>query len=194
MQIEHTSISTHVLDAAPVRQHIVEFYQEESQLAVNVAKFAEPGLLGNEAVVIIATPAHLQLFREKLSKRGLSVVALEQSGRLICLDAQEMLLRFTQNGQVFWTHFEATVGALVGELSKKYGKVRAYGEMVNLLWHRGSNCAALELEGFWNRLSFMYPFCLFCAYSYDPHGSAFNAQTIASICHTHSHALGSPQI
>jgi hypothetical protein len=60
---------------------------------------------------------------------------------------------------------------------------------VDLLWQKGLVNAALELEGFWNRLSVTYPFCLFCAYSMETLMSVRPPQGLASICRAHSHSF-----
>ena len=44
-------------------------------------------------------------------------------------------------------------------------RVRAFGEMVALLWHQGHNRATVRLEYLWNKFREEQEFCLFCAYS-----------------------------
>jgi len=176
------------LEKAPVRSHLVEFYDDATVLAAKVADFAEPALRRNEAVVLIAIPRHLQLFKQTLQERGLPVDVIETSGRLICLDAARTLREFTTGGQVYWSRFEASIGTTIGHMSHVHGKVRAYGEMVNLLWQEGFPSAAIELEGFWNRLGTLYPFSLFCAYSRKVFNFDRYAEDVSSICAVHSHA------
>jgi len=45
--------------------------------------------------------------------------------------------------------------------------VRAYGEMVDVLWQRGERDAAIRLEEFWNDLARLQTFSLLCAYCID---------------------------
>jgi hypothetical protein len=71
------------LQEAPLRGHLVDFYDDPMRLAERVADFAEPGLREkDEAVVLIATSQHLDLFRKALRNWQLPVEELEQSGRL----------------------------------------------------------------------------------------------------------------
>ena len=43
--------------------------------------------------------------------------------------------------------------------------LRAYGEMVDVLWRRGEKSAALRLEELWNELQARRSFTLLCAYA-----------------------------
>lgn len=178
-----------VLVEAPLKGHIVEFYNDVNHLAKQVADFVALGLNAGEGVILIALPKNLDLFRDVLLDRGVPIHAIETSGRLKCIDAERVLKAFMSQNVAQWTHFEATVGSEVRILSEKYHKVRAYGEMVNVLWQKGSSEAALELERFWNRLGGQYPLCLFCAYSLDVLNFDLYPKAVSSICHSHSHSF-----
>lgn len=45
--------------------------------------------------------------------------------------------------------------------------LRVYGELVSMLWQEGNADAAIRLEEFWNELTRIYPFSLFCSYVVD---------------------------
>ncbi len=92
------------------------------------------------------------------------------------------LAEFTMDGITYWNYFESSIGTTIGQLSRTHGKVRAYGEMVNVLWQKGMIRQALEVEGFWNQLSMKYPFCLFCAYALDH----VDSSGVKSISHAHT--------
>jgi len=63
--------------------------------------------------------------------------------------------------------------------------VRAYGEMVALLWDEGNVTAAIELEALWNELAQQLPFSLLCAYANDPPDSD-RAGEIREVCLMHT--------
>ena len=67
-----------------------------------------------------------------------------------------------------WKAFHEVIGGLIAELRLQYPTVRAYGEMVDVLWQRGERDAAIRLEEYWNELGRLQTFSLFCAYRMDP--------------------------
>jgi hypothetical protein len=72
---------------------------------------------------------------------------------------------------------------LISRASNSWGRVRVYGEMVNVLWQQGKKGEAILLERYWNDLARIYPFALFCAYSKD----AFDDdECFAEVCEAHS--------
>lgn len=99
------------------------------------------------------TPAHREAFRQDLENRGVDVGSVEQSAKLLFLDAEQTLGRFMVNGRPEWGRFEKFVSAAVRSLGHTAGgRVRAYGEMVGILWTSGEYSAAIKLEEFWNRI------------------------------------------
>jgi hypothetical protein len=71
------------------------------------------------------------------------------------------------NGNADRQRFIEVVGSVVERASNAGGGVRAFGEMVALLWAGGNGRAAIELEEFWNDLAKRFSFALFCAYPMD---------------------------
>lgn len=164
--------------------HFVQLYQEIDPLAGAVAAYVAEGLRRGEAAVIIATPEHRSAFLQKLD----SAAALAQ-GRLKMLDAEETLARFMANGMPQWKPFHEAIGGLIAELRLRYPTVRAYGEMVDVLWQRGEREAAIRLEEYWNDLGRLQTFSLFCAYRMDPLDSRQYGGPLESVCKVHSHFI-----
>jgi len=54
----------------------------------------------------------------------------------------------------------------------KFPIVRAFGEMVAVLWERDQREAAIELEELWNELLGHHPFSLMCGYPLGRDGRA----------------------
>jgi hypothetical protein len=74
-------------------------------------------------------------FSTRLENRGADVLSLEQSAKLLFLDAEKTLRRFMVNGRPEWERFEKSISAAVRSLDDSaVGRVRAYGEMVGILW------------------------------------------------------------
>jgi hypothetical protein len=61
--------------------------------------------------------------------------------------------------------FESVIGGAIDSLSAAAPakRLRAYGEMVDLLWQTGDVAAAVRLESLWNDLGKTRRFSLLCA-------------------------------
>jgi hypothetical protein len=82
--------------------------------------------------------------------------------------------------------FDSVVGGLVRAAAESGRTVRAYGEMVALLWEAGLITAAIELEELWNDLSEKVPFSLYCAYPAQLVAADEHAGALADVCHAHT--------
>jgi len=156
-----------VLRAPQDGDHIVQVYQDRDFLATAVAEFVGTGLQRGEAAILICRPEHAQAFMERLGALRLDVVEAMGRGQLQLLDAETTLLRFLKDGNPQWTPFHEVVGGAIAEARLRFPVVRAYGEMVDILWQRGARDAAIRLEEFWNELAQLQTFSLFCAYYLD---------------------------
>jgi hypothetical protein len=155
--------------------HIVQVYQDVGFLAEAVTGYLQAGLDAGEAAVVIARPEHRARF------------TLE--GEAVFLDAEETLGRLMANGMPKWDLFHELVGGLIAAQRRTHKAVRAYGEMVDILWQRGEREAATRLEEFWNDLAKLYGFSLFCAYYMDPLDSASYSGGMQCVCRTHTHLI-----
>jgi hypothetical protein len=169
--------------------HIVQVYQDEAFLADAVAEYVGCGLRQGEAAVVIAAPAHIEAFRQKLERDGVAAAAAVERGQLRLLDAEDSLAKFTVGGRLDWTQFHAVVGGLIAELRLQYPAVRAYGEMVDVLWQRREREAAIRLEEFWNDLAGLQTFSLFCAYYLDNLDPGAYGGPLEHVCKVHTHLI-----
>jgi signal transduction histidine kinase len=172
---------------SPPGGHAVQFYENDDFLYRAVADFLAAGLAAGESAVVIATEAHRQGFAAQFAIRGIDADERARAGQLVLLDARETLARFMVGESPDWARFRAEVGALFQSLASRNAPVRAYGEMVDLLWRDGNTQAAIRLEELWNDLGREHPFSLLCAYVLgnfykESHGGSF-----ARICDVHSH-------
>ena len=161
--------------------HIVQTYQDRAFLAEAVAEYLGTGLARGEAAIIIARRAHSEAFLQKLAGAG-------EPAQIVVLDAEQTLARFMVDGMPQWNAFREVIGGLIAQLRLQYPAVRAYGEMVDILWQEGRREAALRLEEYWNELTRLQTFSLFCAYAMD----ALDPQAYAgleSVCKTHTHFI-----
>jgi hypothetical protein len=183
------SASPHTVDDFKSHQHVVQFYEaDRALLAVNVARYLREGLLQGDGALVIATPSSALDLRRELSASGVDSRAASSRGRLIFLDAEQTLGRFMVNDHPDWLRFEAAIRGVIERLEPAAG-LRAYGEMVGVLWKAGRFSAAIELEDHWNRLLHQEGFSLFCSYPIDVFDPEFQVHGVDALLCDHTHLL-----
>jgi hypothetical protein len=70
--------------------------------------------------------------------------------------------------------------------------VRAYGEMVALLWDAGNVAGAIELEALWNDLLDDVRFGLFCAYPSASVAGHGDVEASRRVCDLHTSVISVP--
>jgi hypothetical protein len=156
-------------------------YTDEEALASNVGQYLIEGVRNSQPGIVIATPAHCAAFRRAAGQEGT---------RVLFLDAEHTLSKFMVNGRPDWQRFETTISGAVKSLDRAPGqRIRAYGEMVGLLWTSGQYSAAIELEDYWNRVLASLNAVLYCAYPIDIFGTEFQASAVHGILCDHTRLL-----
>jgi hypothetical protein len=145
-------------------EHLVHIYADDGVFMDGLEGFVGEGLDAGDGVVVIATASHRCALEERLRLRGIDLSAACLSDQLIPQDAEETLSRFMVDGWPDDERFGRVVAELVGRAGKGGRRVRAFGEMVSLLWARGDCGATVRLEYLWNNLCRQSAFSLFCAY------------------------------
>jgi cytochrome P450 len=148
------------------RGHKVQYYEHSRFLVDRVANFLAPGIIAGEAAVVIATSKHADLIDVALRARGIDLDAARRDGRLVGLDAVQTLKEFMIGDQPDHARFVGVVGGAIERvrLQATAPIVRAFGEMVAVLWAQGRPSAALAVEDVWNDLLGHHPFSLLCGY------------------------------
>jgi PAS domain S-box-containing protein len=177
------------------REHFVRFYQEDSHLYTSVGRFLQEGLECGEGIVVIATPEHREGFCAALREAGVDVASARERGDLTLLDAEETLSGFLigdlSTGALDDGAFERLIGGMLDRAASGIVRrsVRAYGEMVSLLFKQGNVEATAGLEELWNRLARSHDFRLCCAYSMGDFNRAMHREPFRRICGLHTHVL-----
>jgi signal transduction histidine kinase len=90
------------------------------------------------------------------------------------------------NEQLFEMHVGTAVANTIAQ--SRQPTIRAYGEMVDVLWRDGNSNAAIRLEELWNDLATKHSFALLCAYAmgnfYHETNGAFE-----QVCQLHTHVI-----
>jgi hypothetical protein len=176
--------------AVDPHDHLVQVFGEERELIDEVSRFLAEGLAGGAAVVVIATPAHRDAFIRRVGEHGVDVAAALDRGRYHSLDAADVLASVTVNGVLSQDRFVQVIGGLIAAAAKGGRPVRAYGEMVALLWADDDVAGAVRLETLWNDLMRSRQFSLYCAYPIDLLARGADLVAIQRVCAQHSSVVG----
>lgn len=171
--------------------HLVQVYSDHMELAESVATFLASGFEAGEPAVLVVAAAHLPSIRERLGKHGWPVEQAEAQGLLIVRDAETTLEALYDGSTLSPRRFREVVGVLLDEAEAAapgHG-VNAFGEMVDVLVHRGDREAADLLEGYWNDLLAQRAFTLLCAYRVDLFDPAEQVTLLPQVYRAHTHVL-----
>ena len=173
------------------QDHAVQFYRDDEALVETLAAFVRHGLSASQPLIVIATEAHRTALLQRLEREGLATAAFSRRGMLLMIDARETLATFMRDGMPDAERFRAAMAPLLARVAAdgKASTVRAFGEMVNLLWQDGNAAAAICLEVLWNSLAREHRFTLLCAYALGNFRVDVQGFDIGDVCHVHTHVL-----
>jgi KaiC/GvpD/RAD55 family RecA-like ATPase len=170
--------------------HAVQFYGDDDSLFTTVAGFLSQGFVDGHPGIVIATEQHRAAILAHLRGRLIDVDHAQRLGSLIVLDARKTLDLFMDDGTPDAERFDASIGKLIADVLQGREDrilIRAYGDMVDVLWKEGNPAAAIRLEMLWNRLAQRYGFALLCGYSM---GNFYDETTgFEAICREHTHVV-----
>ena len=166
--------------------HVMHVYENDGVFLDTLEGFVSGGFRGGETVVVIATATHLYALDYRLQAAGHDMSALRLARQYIPMDAHEALHSFLGDGFPDDALFDESITRIVEAAQVGGTRVRAFGEMVALLWADGARGATVRLEQMWNTLCRDKGLSLFCAYPRDAHG---NTDSLGEIRALHSHVI-----
>jgi MEDS: MEthanogen/methylotroph, DcmR Sensory domain len=165
--------------------HAVRFYEDSAALSRIVADFLAEGIRSGQPALIIATRAHQESILARLRELSLDSGEAMARGDLFLADAADLLASFMVDGMPDGERFIGVTTDLLERIAR--GRVvRAYGEMVDVLWQAGMHAAAIRLEMLWNQLANSAEFSLLCGYSM---GHFYKDAAYDDICSQHTHTI-----
>jgi PAS domain S-box-containing protein/excisionase family DNA binding protein len=170
--------------------HFVQFYESDEFLADAVSDFISHALdAGHGTAMVIATPEHRMAIERKLATQGVDLA----KRRYRAFDAAETLSKLMVGDAPDPKRFKEIIGGALREAEGRHGnrQIRAFGEMVALLWRAGNRSGAVQLEALWNELARTQSFTLLCGYPMrgfcsDADGAA---PAFADVCACHSRVI-----
>lgn len=169
--------------------HVVQFYENDRALVDSLTDFVTAGFAAGEACIVIATQQHSMALERRLRDAGHSITSAQASGQFILLDAAATLAKFMRGPEPDPGLFRQTIEPVIMSSGKSGGSVRAFGEMVAILWAEGKHHGACRLEELWNELALDHPFSLLCAYQMNGFSRSADAAAFARICTHHSRVI-----
>jgi hypothetical protein len=169
--------------------HAVRFYETPESLCRLVADFLGEGVATGHPALVIGTTEHNQGIVNELRARHFDVDHMLAAGDLLLLDARETLAQFMVDGAPSAGLFQEFASKTLERLcrGRKDCTIRAYGEMVDVLWKDGMSVAAVKLEMLWNQLAMTHEFSLLCGYSM---GNFYKDAGMQDVCAQHTHVTG----
>jgi hypothetical protein len=145
-------------------EHLVQIYEDDAVFLDTLAEFVAGGILQGEAVIVIATPQHREGLKRRLASKEIALGAAQVTDQLILLDAEQTMAQFLIDKWPDDGLFHEAIGAIIQRAKRKGRKVRAFGEMVAVMWAQGYCGATIRLEHLWADFCRDQQFSLFCAY------------------------------
>jgi len=167
-------------------QHVVQFYDHDRDLVRAVGDYLTRALTEGATAIVIATDEHRRAFEAALVRAGIDASRAAADGTAQWLDAAQTLSSIMDAGLPDRAAFRRVVGRIVRQARATGRPVRAYGEMVSLLWDAGNVPAAIELEKLWNELGQELSFALWCAYHSTSTAGAEHADAVHEVCRLHT--------
>ena len=165
--------------------HILQIYENDIEFISTLEGFVSNGFRSEESVVVIATPEHLRALNQRLRDQGWDLFSLTLQDQYIPLSAEDTLAQFMINGWPDENLFYHLLTNLLLRARNRERRVRAFGEMVAVLWSQGYSGATVHLEHLWSRYCESEQFSLYCAYPKS--GFTEDAKkSLESICACHS--------
>jgi PAS domain S-box-containing protein len=171
-------------------EHFVHFFEKDAFLVDSLRGFIGEGLGRDEPALVILTPEHLAALEDRLAADGIDLAAARSRGRYRALDAADTLSLFMAGDRPDPARFRRVMGEVLRPMVPPGGGcVRAFGEMVALLWADGRKQGAIELEELWNDLATSFRFTLYCAYPMSLFASADEAEKFGHVCTRHTRVI-----
>lgn len=168
--------------------HSVQIYESDKTLIDTLAEFVRQCFSHDESSIVIATAGHLQELNSRLKAADYDLEKLIAEHRYIPLDARATLDQFmSENGPDKELFYETMRRVYANAI--RHGKVKAYGEMVSILWVNGQTAATIKLEELWNEFRAEHPLSLYCAYPKSAFQGEDAKAAIQDICNKHSHMI-----
>jgi MEDS: MEthanogen/methylotroph, DcmR Sensory domain len=179
-------------EAGP-HDHLVQLYgRDHHALVANVGRFFRVGLRRGESLLAIATLEHCDGFARELHREPEYQSAV-RDGRIMFLDAEQVLAQCSVGARLSLDQLETFIRSALEELRRRSegAPIRAYGELVGVLWQAGRIDVAVELEQCWQRLVLQHDITVVCGYPINRLEQRERPEAVEAILGQHTHSISS---
>lgn len=173
-------------------RHTAQLFDAPETRADAAAAFIVEGDARGEHVLCALTPAHWALVVERLTRARYPLAARLADGRLRLLDPRTTLGRIMRQGRPDPARFAEVIGDPLRALLASGARLRACGELVDLLAAEGEFRAVVALEQLWDGLARQHPFTVLCFYCSVHFGHPRSQDALRQICRAHEHVGAAP--
>lgn len=175
--------------------HAVQFHTDERSVVRSAASFLAEGLVTGQPAVLVVSPTRRDAIMQGLKNLGLSKDLLLPT-QLHVFDRTDALASFMVDGAIDSTRVNQGANAMMQRAlgGRTAGRIRAYGEIADLLWETGRAEDAIRLEQIWNQMARAYDIDVLCGYSAGHFSKPAHARLrMQSVCDLHTHVIPFPQ-
>jgi hypothetical protein len=174
-------------------EHAVQLFDSDESVADAVAHFLRDGFKLGESMMVIVGDGRWSLIVDRLTALGISHRVLIETGQLARHSAESTLRTLMPEGRLDRGRFETLFVEPVRERRRDGRRLRVFGEMVDLLAHRGNFANAQALEELWNEFGDDPTLTLFCGYLAVHFGDPATRPALRAICQAHSELRSNPR-
>ncbi len=170
-------MSTYRTKPMASKGRVVQIFQSKTAQARLLTNYMSEGLLNNEAVIVIARPPLRKAIWAKLLALDLDMAAYKARGQFKWFDAELLLSAILIDNVIDEHCFQTFVGSQIEAAHAAYGKVRAFGEMTEILLQSGLPETAVQLGNIRNELCKKHEFTVLCTPSPFASGPSCHGNT-----------------
>jgi hypothetical protein len=167
--------------------HCVHFYEPNRFPSKHIANFIHKGIAKNEGVVLVASDDHTVQIESEVGALGIRVRSLRSSG-LWSVVSTDILVRALLSGVPVERLLANAISPTVQTAREKSptGRIRIYGEFVNVVLKLGKPDVCLELERYGSQIAAENAADVYCGYSADAFPDAGFAKPFTKVCLLHN--------
>ena len=166
----------------PSGNHTVQICSTESSHIDLVTRYIKEGLCNGEAVFVIARPALREILKLKMDALSFDGQTLQDPDQIRFFDADFILSCLKSSRSLDERAFQQILVAPILNAQSVYKKVRAFGEMVDILWKQGQHDMVIQLLVYWRKLPDTQKLSLLCTYSLDKVAPHLYDESLERIC------------
>jgi len=173
--------------AAPSGSHCAHFYEPNLFPSKHIADFIRKGISEEEGIVVLASKDHTTQIERQIESLGLHVRRLRSAG-LWSVVSTDTLLRVLLSG-ISIERMIANVINPTFQMARERsltGRIRVYGEFVDVVLKLGMLNACLELERYGMQIASQNVADIYCGYSADSFPEAGHAKQFTKVCLLHN--------